>query len=371
MSAAPRLAWIDALKGMGIILVAFGHHPAVWAYSETLGRVLFSMSMPLFFFITGLTLDHGMSAKALATRALSCLIPYFALSLASIPMIFHLHPQTQLLDILLGVVYATGHTIFTVPLWFLPCLAVALGLMFVLDKIELQLAGRARYQSAITQVLLFVGLQAAWQLAISMDHHLEKRIGWGDFSTSGAAWSADVALAGASYIILGRLFTRYLGHTPWLKRPQWGAALLISAVFVAMNLLLHPTVDLNWRYDKPLVISALIAVVGIVTAVAIALSIRSSALTSVLRWFGTTTILILWLHATLEKSAFNALDGRIGTLSALVISVLIALLVPALLSTALKKLPWLHGFIAPNPFLKRFLAEKPAVRPGVQQVRTE
>ncbi|MBC7957645.1 MAG: acyltransferase family protein [Cytophagales bacterium] len=371
MNPSHRLAWIDALKGIGIIIVAIGHHPAVWAYSESLGRVIFSVSMPLFFFITGLTLDHGMSARALAMRALSCLIPYFALSLASIPMIFHLHPQTALLDIVLGVVYATGHTIFTVPLWFLPCLAVALSLLFVLDKIELQLAGPARYQSAITQLVLFVALQAAWQFAISLDHHLERRIGWGNFSTSGAPWSAEVALVGASFVILGRLFTRHVGNTPWMKRPQWGSAFLISAAFIATNLLLHPTVDLNWRYDKPLVLSALIAAAGIMAAVTIAISIRSSAVTSVLRWLGTTTILILWLHATLEKTAFNALDGRIGSLSALIISVLIALLVPAAISSALKKLPWLHGFIAPGPYLKRFLADKPATRVGVKQVRAE
>jgi fucose 4-O-acetylase-like acetyltransferase len=371
MSPTPRLAWIDALKGIGIILVACGHHPAVWAYSETLGRVIFSVSMPLFFFITGLTLDHGMSARALATRALSCLIPYFALSLASIPMIFHLHPQTPLFDILLGVIYGTGHTIFTVPLWFLPCLAVALALLFVIDKIELQLAGRAWYGSALTQLVLFVALQIGWQLAISQGYHLDKRIGWGDVFTSGAPWSAEVALAGASYIILGRLFTRHLGNTAWLKRPQWGTALLLGAAFMAANLLLHPKVDLNWRYDTPIGLSALIAALGIMAATAIALSIRNSAVTAVLRWFGTTTILILWLHATLEKAAFTALDPRIGTLSALVISVLVALLIPAVISTALKRLPWLHAFIAPNPFLKRFLSEKPASRLGVQQVRTE
>ncbi len=327
--------------------------------------------MPLFFFITGLTLQHGMSGKALAARALSNVIPYFFLSLVSVPLIFQLHPDVAVADLALGVLYGTGHTIYTVPLWFLPCLAVALVWVFVLDRIELLLAGKGQARHLATQLVLFALLQLAWQLVISSDYQIARQIGWGEPLSSGAPWSAEVALVGASYVILGRLFTQQFGPTQWLKESQWRWAALIGAAFVAMNWLLRPEVDLNWRYDKPVGLSLVIALTGIVATVAMAVSIQHRQVMVVLRWLGTSTILILWLHATLEKAAFKLLAPHVGDLTALVVSLVLALAIPAAVATVLKRFPWVYNFIAPNPWLKNFLADKPVSASSVPQVRTE
>jgi fucose 4-O-acetylase-like acetyltransferase len=371
VSQAPRLAWIDALKGIGIALVACGHHPALWAYSEALGRAIFSVSMPLFFFITGLTLQHGMSGRALAARALSNVIPYLFISLVSVPLIFQLHPDVALADLALGVLYGTGHTIYTVPLWFLPCLAAALVLVFLLDRIELMLVGTSPSRRLVTQLVLFALLQLAWQLALSSDYQIARQIGWGEPLTTGAPWSAEVAMVGASYIIMGRLFTEQLGPTRWLSESQWRWALVIGAVFIAMNWFVRPEVDLNWRYDRPPGMSTVIALMGIVATVAMAVSIQNRQAMAVLRWLGTSTILILWLHATLEKAAFKLMAPLVGELTALVISLLLALAIPAVIATVLKRFPPVYNFIAPNPWLKKLLANKPVGANKLPQVRTE
>lgn len=371
MSQTPRLAWIDALKGIGITLVACGHHPALWAYSEASARAIFSVSMPLFFFITGLTLQHGMSGKALAARALSCVIPFFFISLISVPMIFRLQPDATLAGIAMGVLYGTGHTIATVPLWFLPCLAVALVLVFLLDKIGERLAGPDKSRGVVSQLLLFALLQLAWQLALTTDYTLARQIGWGDLLRSGAPWSAEVALAGASYIIIGRLFVQQVGQTQWLAAPQWRAALAIGAIFLALNVLLRPEVDLNWRYDRPFGLSTVIALTGIVAMVATAVSIRNRHALSVLRWLGTSTILILWQHSLLEKTSFKLLAPQVGDFAALLLSLVLALSIPATLATVLKRFPLVYNFIAPNPWLKKLLADKPVSAGKLPQVRTE
>lgn len=371
MNPSTRLHWIDALKGMGIVLVACVHHPALWAYSEALGRTIFSFNMPLFFFVTGLTLQHGMSGRALAARALSSVIPYFVISAISVPLIFRLHPDVVLADLALGVLYGTGHTIYTVPLWFLPCLALTLVLVFLLDKIELMLAGKSRSHAAVTQLALFALLQLAWQLVISADYQLARHIGWGTLLSTGAPWSAEVTLAGASYVILGRLFTTQLGNAQWLKETQWRSALLITAIFIVLNMLLHPEVDLNWRYDRSFGLGPLIALAGIMASVAIAVSIRSHALMSTLRWLGTSTILILWLHATLEKTAFKLLAPHVGNFAALVVSLVLALSIPAAIATVLKRFPRVYTFIAPNPWLKKVLADKPVDAGAAALVRTK
>ncbi len=371
MSASPRLPWIDALKGVGIILVACAHHPALWAYSDALGRAIFSFNMPLFFFITGLSLQHGANGKMLAARALSSVIPYLFISVVSVPLILQLHTGATLADLALGVMYGTGHTIYTVPLWFLPCLAVTLVLVFLLDKAGQLVAPRGAWPGAAVQLALFALLQLAWQLAIASDYQIARHIGWGDRLTTGAPWSAEVALAGASYVVLGRLFSQQFGRTQWLKEPQWRSALLIGAAFVALNWLLRPEVDLNWRYDRPLGLSPLIALTGIMATVCVAVSIRNRHAMSVLRWLGTSTIVILWLHATLEKTAFRLLAPQLGELAALIVSLGLALVIPAAIASGMKRLPWVYTFIAPNPWLKKVLAGKPGDAPTLPRVRTE
>lgn len=371
MSPPTRLVWIDALKGMGIILVACAHHPALWAYSEALGRAIFSFSMPLFFFITGLTLGREKSAKALAARALSCLIPYFFLSLISVPMIFRLYPDVTLADIAMGVLWGTGHTIATVPLWFLPCLAFALILVFLLDKIELLVAPKGRSQDATTQMVVFALLQLAWHLALTSDYKLARQIGWGDLLSTGAPWSAEVALVGAAYIILGRLFMRRFGQTQQLKESRWRSALLVGAAFVALNLLLRPEVDLNWRYDKPFGLSTLVALTGIMASVAIAVSIQNRHVRSALCWLGTSTILILWQHSLLEKTIFRLLAPHVGNSAGLVLSLVLGLSIPAAIGSVLKRFPQLYTFIAPNTWLKRVLSDKPMGESVVTQARTK
>jgi len=371
VSASHRLGWIDALKGIGIALVACGHHPALWAYSEITARAIFSFSMPLFFFITGLTLQHGMSGKALASRALSCVIPFFFISLVSVPLIVRLQPDATLADIALGVFYGTGHTIATVPLWFLPCLAVALTLVFLVDKIGPLLAGQDRAQGLIAQLLVFALLQLAWHLALTTDYQLARQIGWGGLLRSGAPWSAEVALVGASYVVMGRLFIQQLGQTPWLAAPQWRVALAIGAAFLALNLLLRPEVDLNWRYDRPSGLSTVIALTGIVSMVATAVSIRNRHAMSLLRWLGTSTILILWQHSLLEKTSFKLLVPHLGDIAALLASLALALSIPAGIATLLKRFPLVYSFIAPHPWLKKLLADKPVGTDKRPQVRTE
>lgn len=359
------------MKGMGIILVACAHHPALWAYSEALGRAIFSFNMPLFFFITGLSLQHGVGSKALAARALSSVIPYLFISLVSVPLILRLHADVSLADLALGVLYGTGHTIYTVPLWFLPCLAVTLVLVFLLDKIGLRLAPQGAWPGPALQLSLFALLQLAWQLTIASDYQIARHIGWGERLGTGAPWSAEVALAGASYVILGRLFSQQLGRTQWLKEPRWHSALLIGAVFVALNWLLRPEVDLNWRYDRPLGLSPLLALTGIMATVSVAVSIQNRHAMSVLRWLGTSTILILWLHATLEKAAFRLLAPPLGEFAALVVSLLLALVVPAAFASTLKRLPWVYALIAPNPWLKKLLTDKPTDTHGLPRMRAE
>lgn len=56
-----RIKWIDAAKGLGIVLVVMSHAPI----DETLKAFLFAFHMPLFFYLSGAVFrPHSMSIWA-------------------------------------------------------------------------------------------------------------------------------------------------------------------------------------------------------------------------------------------------------------------------------------------------------------------
>jgi acyltransferase len=74
-----RVDWIDAAKGLGIILVVVGHTASP---ASLLNRIIFSFHMPLFFVVSGYLFNFdrydGHLRRLLQSRFKSLLYPYFA-----------------------------------------------------------------------------------------------------------------------------------------------------------------------------------------------------------------------------------------------------------------------------------------------------
>lgn len=68
----PRLVWLDALKGYGILMVMLSHLHGVPAW---LGY-LFAGYMPLFWMASGYVDNKGLSNTVLTQKAKRMLIPY-------------------------------------------------------------------------------------------------------------------------------------------------------------------------------------------------------------------------------------------------------------------------------------------------------
>ena len=93
---AARLGWVDAAKGVGILLVVFGH---VWrglanggvviepVLFERVDRFVYLFHMPLFFFLSGLFLARALGNRSLAAyaglRAEQLIYPFFVWSYLS------------------------------------------------------------------------------------------------------------------------------------------------------------------------------------------------------------------------------------------------------------------------------------------------
>lgn len=191
-----RIGWLDAAKGIGILLVVLGHTeslpPAVTTY-------IFSFHMPLFFFLSGYLFRPGGSGFRAFVRkkAKSLLVPYFAFAFLSYA--FWLAAGRKFgadagLDIppwepLLGIFYSNGHgrwLVFNTPLWFLTCL-------FVVEIGFFVLASRVR-RPAVLAFALAVCAVAGYLDSSYMPFRLP--------------WSFDVALSAIVFYGAGHLARR-------------------------------------------------------------------------------------------------------------------------------------------------------------------
>lgn len=197
-----RLQWIDALKGIGIILVVFAHHKLPVA----LDTYIFSFHMPLFFFISGLLFDFwkhtSSAANFVKKRFRSLIVPYFGFALLT--CLFYLlvdtgyQPGITNIDFfkaspvenIHSIVYALGPLIsYNPPLWFLTCLFIT----------ELLFYGFAKKYYAEPGKLMF------WLTAVGVMGYL-----YSVYVPFRLPWNADVALTAVVFYGAGNLFRKFL-----------------------------------------------------------------------------------------------------------------------------------------------------------------
>ncbi len=77
--ARARIEWVDIAKGIGIILVIFGHSLAT---GSTLRQLIFSFHMPLFFLLAGCTFRQKGFRQLACASAKALLVPYCLLFFA-------------------------------------------------------------------------------------------------------------------------------------------------------------------------------------------------------------------------------------------------------------------------------------------------
>lgn len=83
VSTERRIAWIDMLKGIGILCVVLGH--------STGDRYVYLFHMPLFYILSGYMIKQPIKPSAYISKStIRLLIPYFSfLFLISLPEILH------------------------------------------------------------------------------------------------------------------------------------------------------------------------------------------------------------------------------------------------------------------------------------------
>lgn len=301
-TAPSRMSWIDATKGLGIVLIVLGHIMSVETPSAFYVTI-YAFHVPLFFFVSGLTLKPGRETfgHMLRGKVRTLLVPYLCYALLGYVfyLVGYLLAQALQLKIeqfnygpwhpLFGVFYGTlgdGHLVNT-PVWFI----IALFCTFVIGYAINTYVSSVPVRLVIVVSLALLGylasrhLKLPWSLASALvglvffqaGHLHARRFGLGAmprpvlfpvvavtliislFSTlNGFVTLADMELGQPAWFVLfafsGLYLTlavvQWLGpRAPWLIRlGQWSMAimvihmLIIKSAKVALAALLHMSI---------------------------------------------------------------------------------------------------------------------------------
>jgi acyltransferase len=227
---------VDAARGIGVILVVFGHTFQVYSVTS----YVYAFHMPLFFLLSGYTFNiqnHRQDlGRFLRRNFLRLMVPYFGAAILSYLFYGYLAPILSLPEINLstaagGILNGNGINLpFNDVLWFLPAFFFAgiifLALGFILRGIKLAIG---------VLVVSFLGL------IIGLSYHLP--------------FGLDIAMTMQFFLYCGHFFRK----TDWLEKTKKSkarcilialATIVVTCIFSSIN----GRVDLMTRiYGQPIV----------------------------------------------------------------------------------------------------------------------
>lgn len=296
---------IDAVKGLGIILVVLGHNWLSYGNKGELFNVIFSFHMPLFFFVSGLLLKNkAFQINSLQEKISSLLKPYFVVLgfLGLLKYLYSLINANYHFDIypyMIGMLWGGGESINWVPMWFLPHLFVATFIALSFIKIQEALEMRLPSKYGVTLIAMLVGakfLSLFWMPSYSGELALA--------NYRGLPWSLDVVLVSSSIIVFGFLSKNY-----FMKFTGKGyLAFFGVGLFGFLHLYFDETIDLNMRHYGDPWISTVQAVLGIYLIFEISqIMKKNDVVFALFSYIGSASLFILIFHTFFQGFVFEVL----------------------------------------------------------------
>ncbi|MFZ5857866.1 MAG: acyltransferase family protein [Chloroflexota bacterium] len=321
-----RIGYIDIAKGLGILVIVLAHND-LSGYHPTLHKFIYAFHIPLFFFLSGMFFRPERAFSETVKRRFNTLMkPYFfalfiiylgeaAFSNMTFPVIA---------GRIAKALYATGHYIDWVQLWFIPHLfAVAIfawiAWRFIFGRLKMDWL-RWLLMFAMLAVGVFT-MSYFWPFTAPI-------IGT---ELYGLPFSLDLVFASGFFFLVGyevnqRPLEKFFG-SPLVLILTFGALL-------ALMLFLPPELDFNTRTYPSLWINTLEALLGIAMILSLARNLEnwSERAANIFRYFGRISLVILIFHVPIQETMFDKFT-RLGipTDPSIALAFLSGVLVPALI----------------------------------------
>jgi fucose 4-O-acetylase-like acetyltransferase len=321
-----RIGYIDIAKGLGILVIVLAHND-LSGYHPTLHKFIYAFHIPLFFFLSGMFFRPERTFGETVRRRFNTLMkPYFftlfiiylgeaAFSNMTFPVIAGRIAKS---------LYATGHYIDWVQLWFIPHLfAVAIfawiAWRFVFGRVKW---GWLRWLLMFAMLAVDVSVMSwFWPFTAPV-------IG---IELYGLPFSLDLVLASGFFFLVGY----EVNQKPLEKFFASPLVLLLTfGGLLALVLFLPPVLDFNTRTYPSLWINTLEALLGIAMVLSLARNLEkwSERAANVFRYFGRISLVILIFHVPIQESMFDKFT-RLGipTDPSILLAFLSGVLIPALI----------------------------------------
>jgi len=218
-----RIAWLDQLKGFGIILMVYGHNFPI------LEEYIYSFHMPLFFIIAGIFHPKNINVSTIKKRVRQILLPYFLWSFILFGFwlfIGRKFGESANLDLsitknFIGIFFAQGDINYMnwgIPMWFLP----TIFLTFLLFGLILKIKNKFLHYSVLIMSIVLGFLIA-------------------NFSEVYLFWSLDVALVSLFFYSFGFYAKDFIKSN---KKKDVFSLLILGVIHLAVSLFLMQKIDM-------------------------------------------------------------------------------------------------------------------------------
>lgn len=336
---------MDIAKGIGILLIVYGHSWFVANSLELQYPIIASLILPLFFFLSGVFFKPEQPFVEMAVRKADGLLkPFFFTMLVYVLVRDVLRGQPLLPDIG-GVLYASVDTIPWQALWFLPHFWVAILFSWLMLRLIQRLKLSLPVSCLLVVVQLLIGIWVLpwfWQIPVT--------VGGQTWTLPGLPFGLEITLISSTYFIYGYLLR------DWLRRHEGSLLTLVISVvlFAAVFLYSHDTMDLAQRRYDHWLWTSLLAVIGVYASWSLARVLMASTLiTRVMTYIGQSTLILLIFHGEIQHKTV-ALMERVGLhpFVSACIGLVVAVVVPLLIGEVIKRVAFLRFFYFPFPVRK-------------------
>lgn len=339
---------IDIAKGVGILLVVFGHNPLVLQSKGELYNIIFSFHVPLFFFLSGIYFNPEKSLKVtLIEKADSLLKPYFITLLLLGIAYFFLYGE-NLIYYTAKMLYGNGSTITWMPLWFLTHLFAVILFSWMVTNLVFK-----RLNTTLSKVLLLSVMFIFGIATVADFRYIDIDFFNKTFTLPGLPFSMDLIPITAFYFLLGHLSAKYI----LTFKPLLSIVVISILLFSGCHYFFDQTIDLNLRMVNGFIVPIVQSLCGIYLVLTLSFYLQSTPMTGRLfSLFGVSSLFILIFHFSIQYKAVAFASYIFGekNMFSMTLAFIIGSLIPVLIWYIVKKNDYLSLFFMPVKSNKMF-----------------